>query len=813
MFQNYLKVALRNLMKRKFHTAVNVFGLAIGIAACLLITLFVKDELAFDRYHNEYQQIYRIATRFKMAGQEGHFALAPAPSGRTLVNEVPEVIEAFRFRPKNEDIISYGDFHFKVEHVVFADHNFFRFFNIPLVAGDTETILALPNTLAMSRSLAEKYFGSEDPIGREVIIDNKYKYRVSGVYEDIPANTHFRFDVMYAMSSLEESRSDVWLNNNFYTYLKLRKGADPDQVMHKIKEVQAKYYAPQLKQYMGKSLEEFAAMGNYYNSYLQPLADIHLHSRTDLELAPNSDIRYVYIFSTVALFILIIACVNFMNLATAKNEHRAREVGVRKVLGALRKHLIAQFLVEAIVVSSVAMVLALLLIELALPGFNAFTGKSLGFDLLASGWILPILLLLPVVVGFVAGSYPALFLSHFQPVSIIRGALSVPRHSSKLRNGLVVFQFALAVVLIVSTIVVFQQLKHLQEKELGYNKADLLVLHDAYLLENRAARLRDELLGYPVFQSATMTSYLPAGKTGFSKSSLFPESDPSHRLSTPVQNWWVDPEFINTFGLTLVMGRNFSADLPDDTMSLILNEQAARHFGIGSSDTLGQMFGRYEGDSEIPELRNYRVIGIVRDFHFRNLRTPIEPMVILPVKGEFAANIAFRIDGTRSREAVKLLEKHWKQHSDGKPFEYSYMDDRVRGQYEAERKLGQIFAIFCFLAIFIACLGLFGLASYTTEQRTREIGIRKILGASIVDILLLLGRDFSKLILIAFFIGAPLAYILMDAWLQDFAYSISINWTTFLIALVLVAFIAIVTVSYQSIRAGLMQPVESIKHE
>ena len=463
-------------------------------------------------------------------------------------------------------------------------------------------------------------------------------------------------------------------------------------------------------------------------------------------------------------------------------------------------------------VSFVAMLLALLLVELVLPGFNAFTGKDLRFSLLASGWVLPVLLLLPIVVGFAAGSYPALFLSHFHPVSIIRGALSVPRHSSKLRNGLVVFQFALAVVLIVSTIVVFQQLKHLQEKELGYNKSDLLVLHDSYLLENSAAVLRDELLSYQVFQSATMTSYLPAGKTGFHKSSLFPNSNPSHRLSTSVNNWWVDPEFINTFGLSLVKGRNFIADMPDDTMSIILNEEAARHFGIGS-DTLGQMFARYEGEGEIPELRNYRVIGIVRDFHFRNLRSPIEPMVILPVKGEFAANIAFRIDGTRNREAVKLLEKHWKQHADGKPFEYSYMDDRVRGQYEAERKLGQIFAIFCFLAIFIACLGLFGLASYTTEQRTREIGIRKILGASIFDILLLLGRDFSKLILIAFFLGAPLAYILMDTWLQDFAYAISINWTTFLIALVLVAFIAFITVSYQSIKAGLMQPVEAIKHE
>ena len=333
MFRNYLKVALRNLMKRKLHTAVNVFGLAIGIAACLLITLFVKDELAFDRYHDDYKQIYRIATRFKMAGQEGHFALAPAPCGRTLVKEVPEVIEAFRFRPKNEDIISYGDFHHKVEHVVFADANFFSFFNIPVVQGDPATMLTLPNTLAMSRSLAEKYFGTEDPIGRQVIIDKKHKYHVSGVYEDIPANTHFRFDVMYAMSSLEESRSEVWLNNNFYTYLKLRVGSHPDRVMQQINEVQAKYSAPQIEQYMGITLEEFTRAGNYHNSYLQPLADIHLHSRTDLELASNSDIRYVYIFSTVALFILIIACVNFMNLATAKNEHRAREVGVRKVLG------------------------------------------------------------------------------------------------------------------------------------------------------------------------------------------------------------------------------------------------------------------------------------------------------------------------------------------------------------------------------------------------------------------------------------------------------------------------------------------------
>lgn len=811
MFWNYLKVALRNLTRRSFHSIINVLGLAIGIASCLLILAYVSDELSFDRFHQGADRIYRVENDVRFAGKEDNFPVAPAPLAMAAKAELPQVEEAVRLRVMGGDIITFNDQStVKAESVVFADSNFFQFFTFSLLKGDPEKLLTRPQTVALSQTLAEKIFGDDDPIGKTITIDDQYDYEVTGVYANMPENSHFKFDAIYSMGSLEESKQNVWVSNNFFTYFKLREGVDVAGFEETINDWYAEKIAPQLKEFMGVTVQEFEEAGNYWHVYLRSITDIHLYSQTEIEMRPAGDIRYVYIFAAIALFMLLIAAVNFMNLATAKSEHRAREVGVRKVLGAERKQLIFQFLTEATLISTIAMLLALVIVELALPSFNAYTDKSITVGQLFSGWQFWVIICLPFVVGLLSGSYPAFFLSSFRPVAIIRGKLNVPSYTKLLRNGLVVFQFVIAIFMIVGTVVIYQQLRLLQTKDLGYNKDNLLVIENFYLVgEDRTQTFEDEVAQISGVKHAVAGSYFPTSGS-FNKSSYFPDGNPSSELGRPINIWFSRPGFLETMDINLKQGRDFE-DYDRDSLSIIVNEEFVRVMQL--KDPIGKQFGRYGGDiNGDPEIIKFTIIGVVENFNFADIKLNIEPLVI-ELNPKTNGYLIARVEQSETESVIAAIRDKWETFTNNKPFDYSFVDQRLYDTFTAEQKLGQLFGVFCLLAIFIACLGLFGLASFTAEQRTREIGIRKVLGAGVPDVLSLLLRDFSKLIVISFVLGAPLAYYVMSRWLDGFAYSVTISWVTFLVAALLITVIALATVSYQSIRAARLDPVFAIKRE
>lgn len=795
------------MVRKKFHALINVAGLAIGITLCLIILLFVRYELSYDKFHAKADQIYRIIGEFSFGGEAGAFALSPGVMGPTIKEQFPEVKQYCRFRTTGSMIFTYNDISYKEEDVTYVDSTFFEMFSFKLLQGNPATCLDRAGQAVISASLANKIFGNTNPVGKVLSTSDEEELVISGVVEDMPQNSHIKFDVLMAMSGLPESSEVVWLSNNYFTYLLMDKNLDEDAFEEKLEVFQRQKLAPYIKQHFGMPISAWNAEGNFMRASLQPMEKVHLYSDFDLEITNDrGDIKYILIFSAIALFVLIIACVNFMNLSTAKSEHRAREVGVRKVLGAERRHIIAQFLAEAIVLSTLALFVSLVLLELLLPYFNDFTGKSLHITDIGVLGLVPLLLLLPFAVGLFAGSYPAFYLSSFQPITIIRGRLSGGRSSAITRNVLVVIQFTLSFIMVVGTIVIYQQLQLLQNKDLGYEKDNLLVLHDAYQLGERAQAFRQEMVRHPAIINGTITSYLTAGNSVFNNTMVFKDGNPADPTSTPCQKFYVDDHFISTYGMTILEGRDFSTDLADSN-AIIINQKAVAQFGF--DNPIGKQLGMFtnsQGDIKI-----YTIIGVVKDFHYRDLKLAINPLVM--IQGKSSNNILFRIKEGKTEEAIAMLASAWNTFTHGRPFEYSFITERLATSLSAERRLSTLFVIFCGLAIFIAALGLFGLASYIIEQRTKEIGIRKILGAEVHQILFLLSRDFSRLVLVSFIIGVPLAYYMMQQWLHSFAYRISINWTIFLMTGIFLLCIAWLTVSYQSFKAARMNPALALRQE
>jgi len=807
MFRNYFKSAFRNIAKHKGYSFINITGLAIGMACCLLILMFVNDELSFDRYNENADRIYRVAGSIRFGGRDFDLAVCPAPMAKTLVDEYPEVIDAVRFRDRGSFIVKYGDNSFKEKKFVFADNNLFDIFTITLLEGDSKTALKDPKTLVLSRETAEKYFGGENPVGKVVKVDNKDDYKVTGVFDKIPSNSHFHFDVIASLESLEESREQMWLNNNFNTYLLLDKNADHASMEAKFPELIKKYLAPQVKQFTGQTLEKLAADGSVKIKFsLQPLRDIHLHSDLTAELEANSDITYVYIFSAVALFILVIACINFMNLSTARSAGRAKEVGMRKVLGSIRSQLIGQFLTESLILSIISMLIALVLVNLALPFFNNLSGKELTMADNYNPAMILSMLVITLLTGFFAGSYPAFLISAFQPISVLKGQFKGGVKSGFLRSALVVFQFAASIILIIGTLVVMDQLHYIQTKKLGFEKDHVLLLHDAYLLDKQVESFKNEMLKSPHIKQATVSGYLPV-PSNRNSSGVFPEGKYNNKTSTSMQIWKVDYDYIKTLGIKIVEGRDFSREFSTDTSAAVINRRTAEQFGW--TDPLGKRLSRFknnEGDME-----HYTIIGVVEDFHFDSLRNNIGPLMMY--LGDDKGLISFRIDGGDIAGTVGQLRDTWNRFMPGQPFEYSFLDERFNNVYRAEQKIGEIFGSFAVLAIFVGCLGLFGLAAFVAEQRTKEIGIRKVLGASISSIITLLSKEFAILVGIANLIAWPAAYFIMKKWLEDFAYKTALSPWTFLAAGMAALLIALITIGYQSIKAALANPVNSIKYE
>ncbi len=807
MFKNNLVVAWRNIKRHKGYSFINISGLAIGMASCLLILMFINDELNYDAFNEKADRIYRVAGSFSYGGRNFDIAVAPAPMAQALIDEFPEVDNAVRFRQSGKYIFRYGEIAFRETRVSYVDPSFFDIFSIPLLEGNPDTALSDPNMLILSRKTAQKYFRNENPVGKTLRLNDRTDYMVTGVFEEIPGNSHFHFDVLVSMASLDESKSDFWLSNNFQTYVLLHKESDPEALEAKFPDMLVKYMGPQLEAAMGKSMEKLAEENELKAEFfLQPLRNIHLHSDLVAEMEPTSDVKYVYIFTVVALFILMIAAINYTNLSTARSAGRAREVGVRKVLGSARFQLIRQFLTESMMLCLVSLVLALGLMRLALPFFNSLSGKALSMTDLGNPFMAAVLVSVVIIVGILAGSYSAFFISAFQPVNVLKGQLKSGFKTGWLRNGLVVFQFAASIILIIGTFVVYDQLHYIQNKKLGYDKEQVIILNNTYLLGDQAETFKNQMLTYPQIVNASISGYLPV-PSNHNISAVLPEGEINSQKATSMQNWIVDYDYIKTLGMKIVEGRDFSRDYSTDIKATIINQAAAKQFDWAKP--VGKRIGRVTSDQGDVEL--YEVIGVVEDFHFETLKETIGPLVMF--LGENNDNISFRVETEDISGTIGLLQREWKRFLPNQPFEYSFLDERFANMYQAEQRIGQIFGVFAAFAIFIGCLGLFGLAAFTAEQRTKEIGIRKVLGATFPNIVRLMTREFVILIAVANVIAWPVAFWVMKRWLEDFSYRVSMSVWVFVGAGSLTLLIALLTVSYQAVKSAIANPADSIRYE
>jgi putative ABC transport system permease protein len=810
MIKNFLKTSLRNLYKEKVYSLINITGLAVGLAACFLILMFIHHELSYDRHHEHAERLYRIAISARFGGTEYHAAGVAAPSAQAILNDYPEVADITRlYRPPYQKsvFVRHKEKVFKEVDILFADASLFNVFTIPFLSGDKGTALIEPNSLVISERISDKYFGSSDPVGQILTFDNQIDYKITGVFQNIPDNTHFQSDFFASLVTLDDSRDPYWLNNmSFRTYLVLKDGSDPTLLESKFPELVSKYIAPMLEGMTGQSFDHLTKTGMYFKYYLQPVTDIHLKSNLRQELEPNSDMKYVTVFSAVAFFILLLACINFINLSTARSVKRAKEVGLRKVVGSRRGQIISQFLLESILMGFLALLIALILMWLALPLFNQLSGKSLSNMYITTGWIPLIVIGIVLFVGFVSGSYPAFALSAYRPVKVLRQSSFNQSKKSGLRNVLVVLQFTISLALIIGTVIVFKQLGYIQNRHIGFDREQVLILHDTNILARRTQILKEKLLQNPEILNATVSGFLPVSSNR-TLDVRHPEGT-YREEGTGMQVWSVDFDYIETMGMEIIQGRNFSRQFTTDSSALIVNQTAATYFGW--KEPVGKMIGDYSAPPNM-SLVDLPVIGVVRDFHYESLRNQIEPLVLRVAWNPDMISLRLKTDNLSN--TIQWIKENWNQFAHGHPLQFSFMDDRFDAMYRAERRIGGIITVFAVLGVFIGCLGLFGLAAFVAEQKTKEIGIRKVLGSSVSGVVYLLSKDFLKWVMIANLIAWPVSFYMMTKWLQEFAFRTSIGLFPFIIPSLLTLFIAFVTVSVQCIKAALKNPTDTLRYE
>ncbi|MBB6005311.1 ABC transporter permease [Arcicella rosea] len=806
MIQNYLKIAIRNLLRNKVFSAINIVGLALGIATCLVIMLFVYDELSYDRFNEKTDRIFRVVFKASINDGKINEANVMPPTAQVLKNDYPEVLAATRLRTSGSPEIIYQNKKFKEHDFASVDANFFDVFTLPLLKGDAKTALREPNTAVITQDFAKKYFGDENPIGKVLFIKSwNENYKVTGLIDKVPHNSHFHFDIFGSMAGVKDAQAASWMTSGYFTYLVLPEDFDYKVLEAKLPQVIKKYMGPQIQTAMGMSLSQFLQKGNQLGLFLQPLTSIHFDEGFTGTLEPSGNIQYVYIFGAIAVFMLLIACINFMNLSTAGASKRAKEVGVRKVLGSIKQDLISQFLFESILLSVVALLLSLMLVQLSLPVFNDLAEKDLQLDFLKNPLLLIAFLVFGLLVGVLAGSYPAFFLSSFNPVEVLKGKFKLAGKSISLRSGLVVFQFFISIALIIGTTVVYQQIKFIQSKDLGYAKDQLLIMRNTWSLGKNEEVFRQQILQDPRVLSVTSAGYLPAGPSDSNNSMGYPDSDESQVMRT--LEYKIDEQYIPTMGMKVIAGRNFSKDFATDSTAMIINETAAKAFGWGKN-AVGHTITRLKNNDGLKV--TYSIIGVVKDFHFKSLHENITPLLMVSEK---TYGLTIKVKGKDVEGLLASLKNQWQKFNVEEPFSYSFMDELFEKTYQSEQKISVILSIFSGLTIFVACLGLFGLATFTAEQRTKEIGVRKVLGASVSQIVTLLSKEFLKLVLIACGFAFPIGYWLMNKWLQDFAYRIEISAWIFVLAGILALFIALLTISYQAIKAALANPVTSLRTE
>ncbi len=810
MFKNHLKIAWRSLKKQPFFTFLNTFGLAIGIAGGLLISLYIYDELSYDKMFADADRIHRIHADIKFGGEDRNFAVTPAPMAETVQNDFSEVELAMRFRTQGSMLLRKADTEANIKELqtTFVDSTFFKMFGLDLLAGDIKTALKSPNTLILTKSAAQKHFNINDAVGQTLVLDNDDSYTVTGVIDDFPQNSFLRdHTVFMAMSGYEDSRIVNWGSNNYQTYIKIIPTANVEDIQEPLRGFLGKYVVPGVQQFMpGITEEQFKAAGNHLIYSTMPMTDIHLRSDRVAEISRNNDLQSIYILSFIAIFLLVLACVNFMNLSTAHSLKRAKEVGIRKTLGSNRGELIRQFLVESGLVSLASLVLAVILAIILLPLFNDLADKNISIPYTNPIFWL-ILLASGVVLGLLSGGYPAFFMSKFIPVKVLKGTSSNSIGGGKVRNALVIFQFAISVFLIISTLVVYQQLDYIQNKDLGFSKDQVLIVNDVFSLDNKATSFKEEVKNLSYVKNATLSSFFPTPSSR-SDTTFAPEeglTDQENALS--LQRWGVDFDYVSTMDFEIIAGRDFDRDFKNDSTSIIVNESAVSIIGVSPEEAIGKRYAPL--GSENPEF--FTIIGVVKDFHFSPFRAEIESLSLHLSDRAYA--LAVKLESENFSNAIAGIEGIWNQIAPGQPFDYYFMEDSFNDTYQSEQRLGRIFFIFTTLSILIACLGLFGLAAFNAEKRTKEIGIRKVMGASVSQISYRLSVDFLKLVGVAILVSLPLGWFAMNKWLEDFSYRIEIGIWVFALAAFLAVAISILTVSYQSIKAAIVNPIKSLRTE
>jgi putative ABC transport system permease protein len=806
MLSNYLKVGIRNILKYKIYSSINIGGLALGIAASMLIILYIGDELSYDRFLKDSDRIYRIGSSGSFEGSAFESAVSSPPIAAAILQEIPEVEEATRFGWWRAQPMRYGDKAFIEKQLLAADSNFFQFFSFSLISGDPKTVLHGTNKIVITETTARRYFGSENALGKILLRgEARIATEITGIVKDPPANSHIRFDMILSSPSWNIMQVGGWSNTFLYTYIKTNL---PEVVKKKFDVITEKNLGPDLERVMGVSLEEFKSHGNRFGFFLQPMLDIHLKSELSSELTPTGNIQYIYVFGAVAFFVLLMACINFINLSTARAATRAKEVGVRKSIGALREKLIGQFLSESMLFSFSATFIALAIVGLVLSSFNSLAGKDIPFQLLTTPTVIIYITLFALLIGVLAGIYPAFYLTKFRPIDVLKGKVGVGARKSTFRNSLVTFQFVISMLLIVGSLVISRQLEYMQHKNLGFDKENVISLAHGWSLGNRSEEFKTELLMYPQFNNASLASALPPNITD---SNLFRKGGSEQDIDLHVMT--ADYDHLSTMGYVMADGRFFSPEFPSDSSAIVLNEAAYK--ALAYKQVVGNTIINFNAAQPV----SFNLIGVVKDFNFENLKNAVKPMAIILNAGknqwmvrQSNNEVAIRIAPGDPSKAIQKLAIIWKKYSSS-PFEFTFLDQNIDATFRSEVRLGKIVFMFTVLTIVIACLGLFGLATYLGEQRSKEISIRKVLGASIPEVITLLLKDFVLLIAIAFIIAAPLGWLIMKGWLNGFAYRTIIEWWIIVLSGVLAFLIAIITIGYQSLKVARQNPVDSLKSE
>jgi putative ABC transport system permease protein len=804
MIRNYLTIALRYIVRHKVFTFINISGLTLGITCSLLIFLFIQDELRYDRFHKDAGRIHRLAISGILQGERLHssgtgYFVAPA-----LASANSEIESFLRLANWGTFPIRYEDKSFTEEYLLISDPNFFRFFDFRLVIGHPDSVLNGPRKIVITESAARRYFGytgrqDKSPIGKTLMLAQGYLAKVSGIAEDPPVQSHFHFTHILSLSSWDE-HSQSWLDASVHSYLKCKPGTDMPALMEKLTAIFNGHVNDELKAMAEMDINEFTREGNQVSLQLQPLTDIHLHSDLDDEIETNGDIRNIFIFATIAIFITVLACINFMNLFTARSSGRYKEIGVRKAAGAQSIRLVGQFMLESYLYVVAAVLISLFLVLVLLSPFNYFSGKHLSLSSMINPVFITGTIVFVLLTGLVAGSYPSFYLAQFSPSEALKGKLRASIRSYGIRNVLVIFQFFISTGLIIATVVVYHQLNYIRHVDLGFDKSNIVNLLHTRNLEDNAAAFKEELLQNPDIVAASYASRLPPNVDW--QALIRPEGTNKDFL---VNVYEVDYDHLETMGYTLVKGRFFSRELRQDSVAVILNETAARTLNIEGTESVISY-----NENNQPRMRH--IIGIVRDFNFQSLKDPIRPIAFM-LGSEPSWEMAIRITPGNVEKKIETIRTIFSKHAGGAPFEYSLVDENFRNENSRERKLGILFTLLTLIAIFIACFGLLGLATFTVEQRTKEIGIRKVLGATVSHIMTLLNKDFLKLVLIANVLAWPAAWWFMKQWLNQFAYRVSIEWWIFLVAGMLTVFIALLAVSLQAIRSATGNPVDSLRND